>query len=127
MKDKEISGMYEKLRGAVARPVPAWDAPAELVLDERGMILDCNAVGAGLFRHAREDLIRQHVSLLFPQLADMELMQGGKPTERFRFLCSIGCGFQVLGGDGERFVSELFLNDLGNAGQDALRLIVRRV
>ena len=120
-----MSGVFEARRPVMAKVV-ARDEPAELILDRSGVILDCNAAGERLFHLGREHVLQRHVSTLFPQLADMELMEDGEPTARFRFLCSIGCGFKTLGGDGERFVSELFVNSLGNAGPDHLRLIVRR-
>ena len=124
---KHVSQASESYSRPAPIPAAAWRAPAELELDHQGLICDCNTAGAKLFRHGREDLLSRHVSALFPQLADMEFMREGEPTARFRFLCSIGCGFQTVGGDGERFISELFLNDLGNPGSRHLRLIVRRV
>ena len=113
--------------GAAYRPQVAWDAPAELVLDDRGMIRDCNAAGAALFGQSRDAMLWQHVSRFFPQLENMNLMEGGALSARFHFLCSIGCGFQSIRADGERFVSELFLNELGNPGARHLRVIVRPV
>lgn len=111
--------------GAARRPPVVWDAPAELVLDGQGVVRDCNGAGAALFGQERDAMLWQHVSRLFPQLESMPLMQDGELSARFRFLCSIGCGFQSVRADGERFVSELFLNELGNPGSRHVRVIVR--
>lgn len=124
----ENSGGLESCSGlrelSVRLPIP-WEAPAELVLDDRGMIRDCNHAASSLFRLERKGMLWRHVSSFLPQLSDMDLMKGGEPAARLRFLCSIGHGFQALCGNGERFIAELFINNLDNAGPRHLRLIVR--
>jgi len=97
---------------------------AVLTLDERGMILDCDRAGEALFKYRRNDLVCRHVSMLLPQLAELELMANGQPNPRLRFLCRIGCNLQTVTHDGERFASELFLTALDGNGHSRLLLIV---
>lgn len=96
---------------------------AVLTLDERGMVCDCNRAGEALFNYRHNELVRRHVSLLLPQLA--ELMQNGQPDPRLHFLCHIGHRFQAVTQDGARFTSELFLNPRDNGGKCRFSLIVR--
>lgn len=95
---------------------------ATLGLDEHGVIHHCNRAGEALFKYRRGELLSQHVSVLLPQLADMDLLHGGQPSPRLRFLCRIGHHFQVQDKDGERFASDIFLNVLDS---HRLSLIVR--
>jgi PAS domain-containing protein len=98
---------------------------ASLTLDDRGMVCDCNGAVEELFKYRRSELVWRHVSMLLPQLAELELMQNGQPNPRMRFLCRIGHRFQAVAQDGGRFASELFLNLLDNTGHSRLSLIVR--
>jgi len=100
---------------------------AVLTLDDRGMISDCNRACEALFRYRRSELVWQHVSMLMPQLAELDLMQNGQPNPRFCFLNRIGRNFQAVTQDGTLFDTELFLNLLHNNGHYRLSLIVRRV
>ena len=103
------------------------DDPAVLTLNDRGMICDCNRSGEALFRYRRSEMVWQHVSILLPQLADMELVQNGAPNSRLRYLSRIGHRFQAVARDGNCFASELFLNLLDNNRSRRLLLIARRV
>jgi PAS domain S-box-containing protein len=100
---------------------------AVLTLDDRGMISDCNRACEALFRYRRSELVWRHVSMLIPQLAELDLMQSGQPNPRLRFLNRIGRNFQAVTQDGSIFASELFLNLIHNNGHYRLSLIVRRV
>jgi hypothetical protein len=103
----------------------AVDDIAALTLDERGMIRDCSRGAELLFRCRRSELVWRHVSVVLPQLAELELMPHGQPNPRLRFLCRIGRQIEAVTHDGERFASDLFFNVLDSTGQDRLRLIVR--
>ncbi|MCX7173603.1 MAG: hypothetical protein NT159_06725 [Proteobacteria bacterium] len=98
---------------------------AAMTLDDRGMIRDCNRASEMLFRYRRSELVWRHVSMLLPQLAELELMQNGQPNSRLRFLCRSGRHFQAVTQDGGHFASELFLNRLNNTEHGGLSLIVR--
>jgi hypothetical protein len=103
----------------------AGEGVAALRLNDRGLVCDCNSAAEALFKYRRGELAWRHVSMLLPQLAEMELMQNGLPNSRLRFLCRIGRRFQAVAQDGERFASELFLNFFDNIGHGRLSLIVR--
>jgi PAS domain S-box-containing protein len=98
---------------------------ATLTLDENGTVRDCNQAGETLFKYHRHELIRQHVSKLLPELAELALVENGQPNPRLRFLCRVGFHFRAVAQDGESFASELFLNLLDHAGHARLSLIVR--
>jgi PAS domain-containing protein len=104
--------------------VPAEDAAA-LILDDCGMIRDCNRAGEALFKYRRRQLVWRPVSMLLPQLLETNLLQDGQLNERLRFLCRIAYRFEAVAQDGERFVSALFLNLLGSTEHRHLSLIVR--
>ena len=103
------------------------DDVAALTLDDRGMVCDCNRAGAALFKYRRSELVWRHVSMLLPQLANMELMQNGQPNQHLRFLCRIGRSFQAVTQDGEHFSGQIFLNVLDQPGRGRLSLIVRAI
>jgi hypothetical protein len=98
---------------------------AALTLDERGMIRDCSRGAEVLFRCRRSELVWRHVSMLLPQLAELELMPNGQPNPRLRFLCRIGRQLQAVTHDGECFACDLFLNVLDGTRHGRLLLIVR--
>lgn len=99
--------------------------PPALMIDERGMICDCNRAIESLFGYRRSEVVWRHISMLLPQMEDVDLMPQGKVNPRLQFLCRIGKPFAALDRSGERFDSNLFFNDLGNPGSPRLRVIVR--
>lgn len=98
---------------------------AALTLDDRGMIWHCNRKGEALFQYRRSELVWRHVSLLLPQLADLNLVLHGEPNPHLRYLCHLGRHFQAMPQDGKAFPAELFLNLLDTAGRGRLSLVVR--
>lgn len=107
-----------------AAAIAEMDPPA-LTIDERGMICDCNRAIENLFGYRRSEVVWRHISMLLPQMEDIELMPQGRVNPRLQFLCRIGKPFAALDRSGERFDSNLFFNDLGNPGSPRLRVIVR--
>lgn len=97
--------------------------PAELTLDENGMILDCSDSAEGLFKYSRNELIEQPVSKLLPQLSEIKLVKDGKPNPQLGFLCRCGHRFLTRGQYGT-FSSELNFVFLAYGGMSILRLIV---
>jgi hypothetical protein len=119
-----VAGMPE---ASPPKPVPSYDddSPAQLTLDEHGMICDCNRAAEILFKCRRSDLVWRHTSVLVPQLAEFELMQDGQPNARLRYYCRVGRLFRAVTHDGGSFEGELFLNVLDCASHGRLSLIVR--
>lgn len=99
---------------------------AALMLDALGIIRYCDRGSEALFKYRWDELLGQHVSMLLPQLVDLQLIEDGQANQRLRFLCRVGQHFQGLAKDGERFNSELFFSVLHSAESDRLSLIVRR-
>lgn len=106
-------------------PAGVREDMAAMTLDERGMIRDCNRASENLFNYCRSEMVWRHVSMLLPQLAELELMQNGQPNPRLRFLCHTGRHFQAVTQSGGRFASKLFFNLLNGGPQGGLSLIVR--
>ena len=96
-----------------------------LTLDAHGVIRDCNRAGEALFEYSHSELVRRHVSMLLPQLADRELVRHGQIDQGLRFHCHIGCRFRALTRNGKSFASDLFFNLLHGAGDARLLLLVR--
>jgi hypothetical protein len=98
--------------------------PATLMLDVHGMIHDCSLSGGSLFGYHRNNLVQQHVSSLFPQLADVVLVENGRINPRLCFLCHCGHLFMTQGREGNKFSSNLSFVLLDAAGKKVLRMIV---
>jgi PAS domain-containing protein len=97
--------------------------PAELTLNERGMILDCTDSAEDLFEYSRTQLIRQPISGLLPQLSAIKLLEDGKLNQQLGFLCRCGHRFLTKGRYGS-FSSELIFVILTYEGMTHLRLIM---
>ncbi|MDO8926967.1 MAG: hypothetical protein Q7U94_08660 [Sideroxyarcus sp.] len=100
------------------------DAPA-LSLGEHGLIQDCNKSLLMLFGFRRSDLVWQPVSKLFPQLADVELIEGGQVNPFLNFLCRCGQLYQSRNRQGDTFSSNLSIVRLEYKGRRSFRMIVR--
>jgi PAS domain-containing protein len=107
-------------------PVGTEEAPAVLTLDDGGIVCDWNDEGEALLKYRRDELIGRHVSLLLPELSELELTQDGRPNPHLGVRCRFGCHFQAVTRDDERFAIDLFLNLLGSSGHDRRSVIVRR-
>jgi len=101
-----------------------WYEPPALSLDERGMIRDCSESGERLFGYGRHDLVWQHVSMLFPQLTGVALVQEGRFNPLLKFLCRCGKFFQSRNRQGDAFSCNLNFVRLEHDGMRTLRLIV---
>lgn len=98
--------------------------PPALSLDERGMIKDCSKTFEKLLGFPRSDLVWKHVSRLFPQLMDVELLQAGQVNPRLKYLCHCGHCYQIKNRQGETFLSNLSFMLLEFGGRVSLKLIV---
>jgi hypothetical protein len=111
--------------GLPVMPAGTAEEVAVLTLDELGMVRDCNHGSELLFKYCRGELVWRHVSMLLPELADLQLMPDGEPNPRLRYFCRVGHHLQAVAHDGECFACELFFNVLDNdAGHDRLVLVV---
>jgi len=99
--------------------------PPALSLGERGLIQDCNKSLVMLFGFRRSDLVWQPVSKLFPQLVDVELIQGGQVNPFFNYLCRCGQLYQSWTRQGKAFSSNLSIVRLEYEGRRSFRMIVR--
>ena len=115
----------QALIGTANKVIAGGEEAATLMLDGKGMILDCNRSGEALFKYRRSEMVWRHVSMLFPQLSELELIQNCQPNPHLRFLCRIGRQFQGLTQEGGCFACDLFLNALDNTGRGLLSLIAR--
>ena len=83
----------------------ARNEPPALSLGERGLIQDCSKSLEILFGFRRSDLVWEHVSKLFPQLAGVELVQAGQVNPMLKYLCRCGQSYQAQNRHGESFSS----------------------
>lgn len=104
--------------------IASWHEPPALTLDERGMIRDCSKSGETLFGYRRHNLVWQHVSMLFPQLSEVALVQQQRLNPLLNFLCRCGKLFQTQNRQGDIFFSKLSFVHLEYDGMYTLRLIV---
>lgn len=100
------------------------DDMAVLIVNDHGVIRECNQACEKLFGCLSSDLLWKHISALLPQLADIALMRGRQINPRLHFLTHIGHRFEVIGLGGIHFASRLFINQVENMGRHSLRLIV---
>jgi PAS domain S-box-containing protein len=107
-----------------AGPLPSGDI-AQLTLDHRGTICDCNRAAESLFRYAQGTLAGRHVAELLPQLAGSAIVKDGRLNADLRYLCRIGRPFQAVDQHGQRFAAQLFLTALDGAAQNRVSLVVR--
>jgi hypothetical protein len=103
----------------------AGKTSAELTLDESGMILDCCVTGEGLFEYKRGELIKLHVSKLFPKLSEFSLITDGRINSQLGFLSRCNYPFLTRSADQRSFYSELSFVHLNYDGIKTLRLLVQ--
>lgn len=102
-----------------------WYEPPAFALDETGIIQKCSESCEALFGYRSADLVKQHISWLFPQLSGHELIMDGRLNPMLDFLCHCGHLFQAQNGQGDTFKSALSFVRLEHGGRRSLRLIVR--
>lgn len=99
--------------------------PPALSMGERGLIRDCSKSLLLLFGFRRSDLVWQPVWKLFPQLAEVELIQAGQVNPFLGYLCRCGQLYQSQKRQGETFSSHLSIVRLEYEGRRSFRMIVR--
>jgi PAS domain-containing protein len=99
-------------------------AAASLLLDDQGMIRDCDGRGEALYGYSLRELVCAHVSKLLPRLRGVELVQDGVLNPQLDQLCHCGHVFRVHGRHGAVFPSELIFVRLGDVGALMHRLFI---
>ncbi|MBU1424961.1 MAG: PAS domain-containing protein [Gammaproteobacteria bacterium] len=112
----------ERLR--TNRSAAERNEPAALTMDERGMIKDCSRSFELLAGYRRSELVWHHVSMVFPQLDEIELVQAGQINPKLNYLCRCGQIYRLLNRLGDSLSSNINLFTIENGGKKILRLIV---
>ncbi len=99
--------------------------PPELMLDESGMIQDCNKSVENLFGYGLGELVWQHISCLFPEFSGIEIIQKGEIKPTINFISRCGHLFMGLDRQGNTIPNELNFIRLEHQGMRTLRLILR--
>jgi PAS domain S-box-containing protein len=102
-----------------------WHEPPALSIDDHGLIHDINTSCERLFGYQRQDLVNQHVSKLFPQFLDAELVKDGNVNPSLNYLFRCGHYFQAQNQQGDIFSSNLSFVRIGNEEMRNFRMIVR--
>ena len=111
-------------RRLIDRTPAECQEPPALSLDERGMIKDCSKSFEILAGYRRSELVWHHVSMVFPQLGEIELVQEGQINPKFNYLCRCGQIYRMLNHLGDSFSSNINFFTIENGGKKILRLIV---
>lgn len=98
--------------------------PPALSLDEHGVIQECSRSLERLFGFSQGDLVRQHFSMLFPQLTGVEIAHAGQINPLLNYLCRCGHHFLTQNRQGEVFTSNLSVAHIGYDGSRLLRIVV---
>jgi hypothetical protein len=99
--------------------------PVSILLDEFGNIVDCCQESERLFGFFRCELENQHISKLFPQLSEFQLLNNGHLNSLLDYLCHCGTTFLTQNRYGHIFNSELhFIDLMDHESIRVIRLIV---
>lgn len=112
----------QKLLGE--RTTKRYEPPA-LLLDESGIIQSCSKSVESLFGYLLSELVLQHISCLFPQLAGVALIKKGQINPKLDFISHCGHVFLGLNKQGITIPNELSFIRLEHNGLCTLRLILR--
>ncbi len=96
-----------------------------LMLNETGLILNCNSVAGNILGCMTSQLLWQPITGILPKLTGTILMENGEINTRLRFLSRIGHLFEVISPNGESFPSRLFFNAVDNLGRQTLCVLIR--
>jgi hypothetical protein len=121
---QSVTDDRDTVRERSDQPADAHES-AELILDEAGMILDCTDAGEELFECSKNELVKQHVSKLLPQLSKTILVTNGALNSHLSYICRCGYHFMTRSRNRGTFFTDLNFVVLKNGGRNILRLIVR--
>jgi len=100
---------------------------ALLTLYENGLIRDCNNACIKLLGCEFDKLCLQHISIFFPQLSQIFLVDKKSINSHLLFLSRVGHYFETVNMNGTHFCCRLFFNEIEEFGRHYLRVIVRPV
>lgn len=103
-----------------------YDPPA-FSLDGRGFIQECGKSVEKLFGYRQHELVWQHISCLFPKLADVSLIQENRLNPMLYYICRCGHVFEAINKQSDTIVCNLNFFLIEHEGVSTLRLIVRPV
>lgn len=97
--------------------------PISVSVDARGMITDCSNTSEQFFGYRRRDLVIHHISKLFSELTEIELIQNDEFNQSLVFLCRCGKLLQAKNSMGDTISCNLNFVHLVNNGKNTYRLI----
>lgn len=118
-----LVGLESEKHGRAAHVVK--HEPPALSLDERGMIKDCNKAFEKLAGFRRSELVWHHVSIVFPDLKEVDLFQNGQVNPKLSYLSRCGQPYRTQRQSGEASLEKLSFVRIDNRGRLTLRLIVQ--
>jgi PAS domain S-box-containing protein len=125
LKENEIGkSAYAEQQQRSVQHLIKWHEPPAISLDEHGLIHDINASCERLFGYQRPDLLNNHISKLFSQLADVELIRDGQVNPSLNYRCRCGHFFQAQNQKGDIFSCNLSFVRVGNEEKRNFRMIV---
>ena len=95
------------------------------LLDDHGLIQECSQSVERQFGYSRSDLVWQHISRLFPQLSDIELVLEDRLNPLLSYICHCDHIFEALNCQSDIIICNLSFVRIKNDGKRFLRLIVR--
>lgn len=103
------------------------DQAAILILNDVGFIQNCNQSSGYILGWQAENLLSQHVSTVFPELAKKSLLKNKQISSNLRFLSRIGHLFDAVAEFGDHFKCELIFNYKKYDGTDYLQVIAHPI
>ena len=97
--------------------------PISISVDAHGMIVDCSNTSEQFFGYRRRDLVSHHVSKLFAELVEIELIQNDEFNQSLVYLCRCGKLLQAKNRLGDTLSCNLSFVHLDYNGINTFRLI----
>jgi PAS domain S-box-containing protein len=102
-------------------------SPPAFWLDDNGYIQECDKSAERMFGYGQQELAWQHISCLFPSLAEVVLMQGDRLNPMLNYICHCDHVFEAIDRQGNIIICNLNCFLVDNKGKPNVRLMVRPV
>lgn len=122
--NKFFSYKEQQLPPDEERVVEMHDAPTFL-MNWQGVIRSCNASAERRFGYLQSELRWQHISCLFPQFAEVDLVMQDRLNPLLNYLCRCDHTFEAIDKKGEAVACHLTFFSIERGGLHLLRLVVR--